>query len=471
MTIETITSILSRLNDLEGKHASLQIECDLLKKENTELKEKVKSYEKRLNLNSQNSHLPSSKDSAKTKSEKKTRRTSSGNKVGGQKDHEGSTLQKYEEVDEIVECTQDECSCGCSLKGVEGIIGESRQVFDIPPVYFTVTEFQRIDKQCPQCKQTVKGVFPLHVGASTQYGPNIQSLAVGLNTEYKIPYAKVSELIKQFCGLRINTSTLCSMGKRCSTLLEETENEIKDYLFSQDLLHADETGLLVNTQTYWMHVLSNANATFLKVHAKRGSDSFENELYGYMGHLLHDFYGSYFKLEKAKHNTCGCHIERECEALIEDKSRWAIKMKSLLLELFHNEYEFNNSKKSVIYAKFTRIINEGMREEPRPLRTGKRGKEKRSKGLNLLLRLKNKRDEVLEFAFNPDIPFTNNQAERDLRHCKIKLKVSGCFRSLEGAQAYARIIAFISTLRKNSINIFEELTRLFSFEPLSLKLT
>jgi transposase len=146
-------------------------------------------------------------------------------------------------------------------------------------------------------------------------------------------------------------------------------------------------------------------------------------------------------------------------------------MKSLLLELLHNEYEYNNSKKSIIYSKYTKIINEGIREEPSPTRTGERGREKRSKGLNLLIRLRDNRDEVLEFAFNPEIPFTNNQAERDLRHCKIKLKVSGCFRSLEGAQAYARIIAFISTLRKNSINLFDELTRLFSFEPLHLNLT
>jgi transposase len=431
---------------------------------------KIFELEKRLNQNSKNSHLPPSRDNSKTKTEKKNRRKKGG-KVGGQDNHEGNTMVKYDEVDEILECPPEECTCGCKLDSVQGIVAETRQVLDIPPVSFTVTEYQRIDKQCPKCNQIVKGVFPQHVVASSQYGPNIQALAVGLNTEFKIPYAKVAELLEQLYGFRINTSTLYSINKRCSSLLEETEAKIKDYLFSQDLMHADETGLMVNTQTHWMHVLSNANATFLKVHKKRGSDSFENELYSFMGHLVHDFYSSYFKLENAKHNTCGCHIDRECEALIEDESNWALKMKSLLLELFHNEYEYNNSKKSAIYARYTRIINEGMREEPSPVRSGTRGREKRTKGLNLLLRLRDKRDEVLEFAFIPEIPFTNNQAERDLRHCKVKLKVSGCFRSLEGAQAYARIIAFISTLRKNSINIFEELTRLFSFEPLVLNLT
>jgi transposase len=248
------------------------------------------------------------------------------------------------------------------LRKIDGIIGETRQVVDIPQVLPNVLEYLRIDKQCPKCKNIVKGVFPDNVTAPIQYGPNVQALSVILNTEYKMPYAKISELFEQMCGLKMNTSTLCNINKKCHTLLEETEAKIKEYLFSQDLLHADETGLVVNTETYWMHVLSNETATFLKVHSKRGSDSFEDEMYGYMGHLLHDFYGSYFKLDNAKHNTCGCHIERECEALIEDKSKWALKMKSLLLELYENEYEYNISHKSAIFAKYTRIINEGIRE-------------------------------------------------------------------------------------------------------------
>jgi transposase len=186
---------LSRLNDLEEMFTCLQIENVLLRKENAELKEKVRIYEKRLNLNSQNSHLPPSKDSVKTKSEKKTRRKKGDKKVGGQKNHKGNTILKYEEVDEIVECSQDTCSCGCSLKDIEGIIGETRQVCDIPSVCFNVTEYQRIDKHCIRCNQTVKGIFPKHVVASMQYGPNIQSLVVGLNTEFKIPYAKISEVI------------------------------------------------------------------------------------------------------------------------------------------------------------------------------------------------------------------------------------------------------------------------------------
>lgn len=422
-------------------------------------------------MNSQNSHLPSSKDSASIKFKKKNSRRKKGGKVGGQMNHKGTTLDRFDEVNDIVKCEEIKCSCGCNLKKVEGIFVEARQLVDIPFHPFIVTEYQRIDKHCPKCKTIVKGVFPPNVVSNIQYGPNLQAFSVGLNTEYKIPYSKVSELLGQLYGLKINTSTLHKMSLKCSNLLAPVEDEIKKFILSQDIIHADETGIIVNTENCWMHVLSNPKATYLKVHDKRGSDSFESELYQYCGHLVHDFYGSYFKLTNAKHNTCGAHIDRECEALIEEKSNWALKMKTLLLELVHNDCEKNIESKRSIQYRYSRIINEGIKEEPEPIRTGNRGREKKSKGLNLIYRLRDHRDEVLEFAFNPDIPFTNNQAERDLRHCKVRLKVSGCFRSIDGAKAYARISAFISTLRKNTENVFDQLAKLFNHEPLGLTLT
>lgn len=452
----------------------LRKECEripILEAELVSKDKKIAELEKRLGLNSQNSHLPSSKDSAAIKAKKKNSRRKKGGKVGGQFDHKGNTQNRFELVDEIVICEETTCSCGCNLNNVQGSIGEARQLVDIPFHPYTVTEYQRVDKQCPKCNTIVKGIFPSNVVSNIQYGPNLQALSTGLNTEYKIPYAKVSELLNQLFGLTINTSTLHSMSLKCSELLLPVEETIKDYLFSQQVIHADETGLIVNTENYWMHVLSNAKATFLKVHNKRGSDSFESELYEYTGHLIHDFYSSYFKLTKANHNTCGAHIDRECEALVEEQSNWAIKMKTLLLELVQNDCDKNIKSRKAIHARYSRIISEGLKEEPEPVRIGSRGRVKKSKGLNLLHRLRDHRDEVLEFAFNPDIPFTNNQAERDLRHCKVKLKVSGCFRSFNGAKAYARISAFISTLRKNSINLFEELARLFNHESLVLNLT
>ena len=272
------------------------------------------------------------------------------------------------------------------------------------------------------------------------------------------------------CQLNINSSTLVNMNKRCYDLLEDKEQMILDYLMSNKVVHADETGIEVNTENYWMHVLSNLLATFLKIDKKRGAESFEKALYDYEGHIVHDFYSSYFKLNKAKHNMCGCHIDRECEALIEDKSEWAGEMKRLLLSLLSTTKQENIRCRDEIYIKYNDIIQKGKVYEPEPIQ-GKRGRPKKSKGLNLLERLQTNIDSVLEYAFDPDIPFANNQGERDLRHAKNKLKVSGCFRSELGAKYYARIIAYISTLKKNHINIFKELASLFNFLPSALNLT
>lgn len=424
--------------------------------------------EKRLSQNSKNSHLPSSRDTAKAKN---TRRKSTGAKSGGQDNHIGDTLKLFSEVTESYECLPLKCNCGCNLSQVKGDVCEVRQLVDIPQLPFDVHEYLSITKKCPKCGTDVQGEFPSTVKAPIQYGPRLQSLVVGLNNEYKIPYKKISELTEQWFGLKINVSTIFNCNKRGYLLLEEFENELKQYLSNSNLLHADETGIIINTIIHWMHVLSNENATYLKIDRKRGSDSHEEMLMEYTGHLMHDSYMSYNKLENAKHNFCGSHIDRELESLIEDKSMWACKMKKVFVELYENSYEYNNATKKTIYNKYNRIIREGFSEEPKPCKTGKRGRWKNSKGYNLLLRLKYNKDSILEYAFNPEVPFTNNQAERDLRHCKIKQKISGCFRSIEGAMYYSRIASFISTLKKNSINIFDELVRLFSFEQLSLKLT
>ena len=421
-----------------------------------------------MSQNSQNSHLPPSKDSVKAKN---SRRKSTGAKVGGQQKHNGNTLETFKEVTEIIECPVLQCECGCDLRKADGEVCEIRQMVEIPKVTFDVIEYQRIEKQCPHCNAIVRGHFPPNITAPIQYGPRLQSYVVGLNNEYKLPFGKISELTEQLFGLKVNVSTIVNCNKRGYVLLEEFETSLKKYLIKSNVLHADETGIIVDTLLYWMHVLSNDKATYLKVDKKRGSQSFEETLLSYTGHLMHDSYSSYNKLTNAQHNFCGSHIDRELESLMEDGSEWASKMKKLFVDLYETAYEHNNAKKMSIYARYNRIIREGLNEEPVPERKGKRGRSKNSKGYNLLLRLKKHKDSILEYAFNPLVPFTNNQAERDLRHCKIKQKVSGCFRSLKGALYYSRIASFISTLKKNSINIFDELAKLFSFEPLSLKLT
>jgi transposase len=433
------------------------------------LERKVSELEERLNKNSKNSHMPPSNDSSKIKAANKRTK---GGKRGGQQGHQGFTLDKFDEVDEVIVVEIPiKCSCGHRLKGVDTEVFETRQVVDIPVQKFIVTEYQRVSCVCPRCKKINMGSYAPEVAAPVQYGANIQSLSTLLNNEYKVPIGKISQFFEDIFGLRINESTICSINKRCYRLMADIEQQIISKILDSEVAHVDETGILVNAELLWMHVMSTKYFTYLRVHEKRGSDAFNEVITEFEGHLVHDFFKSYFCLEKSKHNTCGAHISRELEALIEDNSKWAGKLKALMLQLFHNSYNYNKRNKQEILSKYDSILKQGIKQEPKAQRIGKRGRESRSKGLNLIHRLQKYKTSVLEYAFNPIIPFTNNQAERDLRHCKIKLKVSGCFRSLQGAKFYARIISVISTLRKNSLNIFESLQHLFKKGQLELLLT
>jgi transposase len=353
------------------------------------------------------------------------------------------------------------CECGTDLVNSKQIFYDRRQVFDIPISKYEVLEYRRYVTTCPGCKQVVKGKYPDQITSPTQYGANLKSFCILANVEYKVPYNKLSAMVEVLYGLQVSAGTLVNFTNRCYQLLEPVENEIKQNLSLTKIAHVDETGLMVQLCLHWMHVMSNEKFTYLRVHEKRGGGAFDELLLQYKGKLIHDFFKSYFGLTNSSHNPCGSHITRELDSLIEDQSNWAQKFKTFYYELYHEKELVNRQNKVNIFKRFDRIIANGIKEEPKPVRNGIRGQMKKSKGLNLLLRLQKYKREVLEFAFDAKIPFTNNQAERDLRHAKIKLKVSGCFRSIDGSRWYARIMSVISTLKKHSINVFDTLHNIF----------
>jgi len=194
-------------------------------------------------------------------------------------------------------------------------------------------------------------------------------------------------------------------------------------------------------------------------------------LQNFFNWTVHDCWASYFNLENVKHAVCGAHILRELQAQIENMSNWALKFKTFLLKIYKMPIDERIKIRSEIQTEFDLIIKQAQIEEPYPEKTGKRGKLKRTKGRNLLERLEKLKPAVLAFAFNDEVPFTNNQAERDLRPVKVKLKVSGCFRTLVGAEHYARIAGFISTSRKNNHNVFQELCNIFTGKSFLLEQT
>jgi len=384
-------------------------------------------------------------------------------------------LKKVETPDEIELMQPERCSCGQDLENEKCEIIETRQVFDIPRIKMQVKEYRLAQCICPQCFRENRGTFPTRVQAPTQYGPRIKGLAVLLNTDYKVPLKKITLLLQDLFGAQMNEATIVNTAKKAYELLGSTEEYIKTELLKGKIIHADETGIAAGDKLHWVHVNSTRQYTYKYVHTKRGIDGIADPdnsvLHKYRGRVIHDCWASYWKLELANHGTCNAHIIRELNDQIEDGKIWALKMHELLMTLYESTVYKNKKDKRKIYSKYARIINAGEKTEPKPKKSRKRGRVKRSKGLNLIHRLRDYRDEVLAFAFDKDVPFTNNQGERDLRELKTKLKVSGCFRSVEGAIRYARITSFTSTLRKNSLNVLNSLADVFRLGSFQMDLT
>jgi len=329
-----------------------------------------------------------------------------------------------------------------------------------------ITEYQIFKACCPACSQEQKGVAPEGVNAPAQYGNKVKAFVVLLNVHYKLPFKKIQLLFSDLFGYPINESTISSAGEICYEKLEESERIIKLKIIGDNVVHADETGLRTAGKLHWLHTATTRLYTYLFVHEKRGSGAMQSNksiLRDYIGWLVHDCWGSYFNLGKLKHAICGAHILRELEGLIENgETKWAKVFKSFLLSVYMMPFEERVKRRKYIESKYDRICGIGEKAEPPPMKTtGRKGRYKRTRGRNLVERLIREKDAVLAFAFNKEVPFTNNLAERDIRPAKVKQKISNCFRTFKGAEIYARIEGFISTVRKNKRCVFPELCTTF----------
>ena len=457
----TIRFLLLKLEKLEEANELLKAANELLKEENETLRRK-------LGETSANSHKPPSSDGY---GKKPAIEKEKGGKKGGQEGHKGDTLKKVESADKIEihhACSCSECGRAFNESEVEGIIG-SRQVFDIPTPKLEVTEHQIGVIKC--CGKIHQGEYPAGVESPVQYGSRIKALSVFLSIDCKISFKRVSKLLSDLYGCKYNESTTESSIKRCYELLEPTEYYILDRIQESKIAHFDETGNRVNGKLHWVHVICTTYFTYMFVDEKRGHEAIggiKSILQEYMGCAVHDCWGPYFKYKNASHALCNAHILRELQALKDVGSKWAEQMHKLLLETYKETEKGTKRLADGAYLieRYEIICENGLREEPPPVYSSQ-NRPKNTKGRNLLLRLINHQQAVLAFAFDDDIPFTNNQAERDIRCTKVKQKVSGGFRTFKGACFFARIQGVISTFRKHSLNIFSLFVDIFNlnFEP------
>ncbi len=452
---------------LRADNAQLKADIEILRTQNTSLKIEVAELRARLESNSQNSNKPPSSDGYKKKTVQPAFPKSKGKKQGGQQGHKGHTMQQVSAPDIIIPCKPEACSCGHKFADEAMVLAEKRQVFDLPEPKLDVTEYRIFKTRCPHCSEEQKGIVPEGVNAPVQYGNNVKALAVLLNVHYKLPYKKIQLLFGDLFGYSINESTITSAGQICYEKLQESENRIKSEILSSKVAHADETGIRVEGKLHWLHAAVTHFYTHLFVHKNRGAQAIHSDeslLKEYIGWLVHDCWASYFNLHNLKHAICGAHILRELQGLVDSgNTKWAKVFKSFLLSVYKLPFEERVKRRHLIESRYNRICGFGEMAEPPPVKTtGRRGRLKRTKGRNLLERLIREKHAVLAFAFNPEVPFTNNLVERDIRPTKVKQKISNCFRTFKGAEIYARIEGFISTTRKNNRGVFKELSNTFN---------
>lgn len=454
-----IGELKALINSLLTEVQRLKEHVQKIELENAELK-------LRLAQNSTNSHKPPSTDGlAKKPLIKPALAKQAGKKVGGQPGHPGKTLHFVEQPDLIHTHQATHChQCGLPLQG-SGQVVARRQVFDLPQPQLFVEEHRLMAHLC-SCGCVQKGQFPAQVAAPVQYGPRLKAQSVLLNVDYRIPFAKIRQFWADLTGYAYNPATLVGVQTTLDAQLVPIEEQIKERLKAARVCHFDETGVRVDGKLQWLHVASNADYTYLFSHAKRGQEallSAQSIFSDCLNWTVHDCWASYFAVGQGRHALCGAHLLRELAALKEAGSVWANSMHSLLLEAYRASRHGPILAPERVYWQqcYEQLCEQADEEELPPLvffkADGRTGRAKRSKGRNLLERLVYHQQAVLAFAFEADVPFTNNQAERDLRAVKVKQRVSGCFRSESGASVYARIAGFVSTMRKNGQNVVGQL--------------
>jgi transposase len=454
------------IRDLIG---ALQREIEVLRADNAALRQEVADLRRQLDQNSSNSSKPPSSDGVKKPPRVAgSLRGKSSKTSGGQAGHSGGTLKQAAKPD-VIERHEAEacrhCLAGLTTAMITGV--EKRQVFDLPEPRLDVTEHQAMIYCCAHCRGQTTAAFPDGVTAPAQYGPRVRAAAVYLNMQQLIPEDRVAQAMADLFGAaRLCPASVVAWGERKAEEFEAVAARIAALVARACVRHLDETGFRVAGKGQWLHTASTAALTSYRVSAKRGDlpKGFR------CGVIVHDHFKPYYALPDVRHALCNAHHLRELKALIDiDKEQWAGQMRDLLVD----------ANKSVLAAvaegatalptfvlrtlikRYNAIVRRGLafhRDQP-PLarQIGARGRAPRRPGHNLLIRLHKFKRDVLRFLYDFSVPFTNNLAERDIRVMKVKMKISGGFRTMAGARTFARIRSVISTARKQGLNILQTL--------------
>lgn len=421
--------------------AILREEVASLKKENAEL---------RHGKNSGNSHLPPSSD-IRTQIKNMSLRKRSGNKPGGQDGHEGSTLKMIANPDQVIVHTTNECEeCGRDLTFIQGELADRRQVVDIPPITPVYIEHQIVNKKC-SCGHVNCGNFPVGINSNIQYGNNVATWISYLFARQYLPFKRTKELLYQFTGLQLSEGTINNIIQRFTCKAQPAYQAIKAEVENAETLGTDETGGKVNGKKYWFWTWQNKRNTFIIPSESRGfktiQHTFEKGLPNAI--LQHDRWAAHFQCEAKNHQICMAHLQRELNFLDEIyQHKWVRSFKDLISDALQLKSKLsfkNNYQKSKVRDHLEHLLDKLLQQKL---------PDKLKKAKTLQKQLLKIREHLFVFLYHDNVPADNNGSEQAIRNIKVKQKVSGQFKSVEGAQAFAVIRSIIDTAIKQDLNVF-----------------
>jgi transposase len=431
--------------------------------ENVRLMAENAELKARLNRNSSNSSTPSSADPY---NKPKSLRKKSGKKPGGQPGHKGHGLSLPHAPDQTITLEAEKCAgCGADLRDVSGNIVNTQYKIDFE-VKTIVIAYEQTETECPHCGTKTLADVPDNLNATKQYGEGVDAAVVLLNQYGDLSVSKTAKLLSSLLDIAISTGTVVNIVNRCAENSAPTLEHISDSLKKSKILHVDETGVRVEGKNNWLHTASNAEFTYNTVSRGRGREGTDANgvLKEFQGIAVHDSLRQYFGYDNCLHALCGAHLLRELTAVIEnDGFEWSTQMKEHLTEMKSTVDRYKADEKvelSRYYLKkfskkYSEILELGQSECPR----GEERKQTRAR--NLLERFITYEPEITRFTSDFDVPFDNNQAERDIRNAKVKMKVSGCFRSKNGADSFAKIGSILGSANKQGKVLFDTISNLF----------
>ena len=441
----------------------------------------LQELQARLAKTSRNSSKPPSSDGyGKVKRTESLRKA--GNKPnGGQPGHDGQTLMASAPPDRtLTHEVPSWAHCQASLQGVEVVGYEERQRFDIPAIRIAVTAHRAQIKVCPACGRTNTGAFPAAVTHAVQYGPMVHTWASYFTNQHHIPVERTTEICADLVQHRVSEATVLKASEQVDRCIAPSTEAVKGMLRDAEVLHVDESGLRVTGTLHWLHVACTERLTSYEVHAKRGHEAIEDaEILGaFRGTAVHDHWKPYFTYDECAHALCNAHHLRELGFIDKQYQQpWANDMAKLLLEIKaavaappEPAMSLAPPELAAFAKRYDAVVQAGFEANPARIpppegEVPKRGRPKQPPPVNLLIRLRDFKEQVLACMADFRIPFDNNQGERDIRMVKVKQKVSGWFRTLEGAKRFGRIRGYISTARKNAKNVFEAIRDAFDGSP------